>query len=87
MSTLADLNLVPFVRKRVKYGSTHGAIVEELRAAFPRLRGISVRSLKRFCATHNLHASSRCSDRVLDVLVAYGAGIVSTIAKFYFAVI
>ena len=37
-----------------------------------------MRSLKRFCATHNLHATSRCSDRVLDVLVAYGAGIVST---------
>ncbi len=53
------------------------AIVEELRIAFPGVRGISVRSLKRFCAKHNLHSTTRCSDEVLNVLVAYGAGIVS----------
>ncbi len=35
-----------------------------------------MRSLKRLCAKHNLH-STRCSDEVLNVLVAYGAGIAS----------
>ena len=77
MSTFGDLGLLPFVRSRVRSGSTQKAIVEEIRAAFPGVKGISVRSLKRFCATHNVRATSRCSDRVLDILVAYSAGIVS----------
>lgn len=66
----------------MKDGYTQKAIVEELRAALPGVRGISVRSLKRFCASHNLRATSRCSDGVLDVLVAYGAGIVSGLALY-----
>jgi hypothetical protein len=74
---LEDLDVLPFVRTRIKGGGTHKKIVQELRAIFPGVRGISVRSLKRFCAAHNLHATSRCSDQVLDVLVAYGAGTVS----------
>ncbi len=36
-----------------------------------------MRSLKRLCAKHNLHSTTRCSDEVLNVLVAYGTGIVS----------
>ncbi len=36
-----------------------------------------MRSLKRYCAKHNLHSTARCSDEVLNVSVAYGAGIVS----------
>lgn len=77
MSVFEDLNLLPFVKMRVNAGGSHKEIVAELKNIYPGLRGISVRSLKRFCAVHNLHSTSRCSDRVLDVLVAYGAGIVS----------
>ncbi len=76
MSALENLNVLPFVNTRVKNGYT--SKVEELRIVFPGVRGISVRSLKRFCATkHNLHSTTRCSDEVLNVLVAYGAGICS----------
>ncbi len=77
MSALENLNVLPFVNTRLKNGYTRKAIVEELRIAFPGVRGINVRSLKRFCAKHNLHSTARCSDEVLNVLVAYGAGIVS----------
>ena len=77
MSTFERLGLFPYIAGRVRGGSTYGAIVRDLRVALPGVRGISVRSLKRFCAARQLHATSRCSDHVLDILVAYGAGIVS----------
>ena len=77
MSVFRDLNLLHMVERRVKNGFSHRAIVQELKSAFPGVRGISVRSLKRFCADENIHATSRCSDQVLDTLVAYGAGLVS----------
>ena len=81
MSALEELGLLPLVKKRIKSGFTHKTIVEELRAAYPGVRGISLRSLKRFCAAHDLHATSRCSDPALDVLIAYGIGLVSCRAK------
>ena len=77
MSAYEVLGQLSFVAGRIKSGSTHKVIVQELRIAFPGVRGISVRSLKRFCAAYNLHATVRCSNQVLDILVAYGIGIVS----------
>lgn len=77
MASLEALGVLPLVRRRVNSGCTQKAIVEELRRKCPGVQGISVRSLKRFCAIHNVHATSRLSDKVLDVLVACGIGIVS----------
>ena len=68
MSVFERLNLLPYVAGRVQTG----AIVRDLQVLLPGVRGISVRSLKRFCVAHHLHATSRYSDSVLDVLVAYG---------------
>lgn len=79
MSALEALNVLPYVQMRVNSGYTHRAIVEELRNRFPGVRGISVRSLKRFCSVYDLHATSRISDQVLDVLVAFGIGTVSIV--------
>ena len=45
-----------------------------------------MRSLKHFCAAHNLQATSRCSDWVLDVLVSYGIGIVSQVTSYNLAI-
>ncbi len=83
MSAFRDLNLLPIVERRIGSGSTHWAIVQELKAAFPGVRGISIRSLKRFCADQNIHATSRCSDRILDILVACGAGLVSYVEVWF----
>ncbi len=77
MSSLDSLDILPLVQSRVRNGHTHKRIVEELRRTFPGVRGISVRSLKRFCAVYNVYATSRISDQALDVLVAYGVGSVS----------
>ena len=84
MASLENLNVLPLVNCRVQSGYTHRAIVEELRVAFPGVRGISMRSLKRFCAKYNLRSTTRCSDEVLNVLVAYGAGIVSYTVQVHF---
>ena len=77
MSAFDALNLLSFVKRRIQSGASHKAIVEELRNYYPGVRGINIRSLKRFCVAHNLHATARCSDGVLDILVAYVAGTVS----------
>ena len=38
-----------FVRKRVEEGNSHAVISEELQTMFPGLRGLSERSVRRFC--------------------------------------
>ena len=76
MAAFYSLNLLSYVRDRINSGHSHRAIVEQVKAAYPDVRGISIRSLKRFCAAHNLHSTSRCSDHALDLLVEYGVGLV-----------
>ena len=48
-----------FVRKRVEEGNSHAVISEELQTMFPGLRGLSERSVRRFCTDRRL--SRRCS--------------------------
>ena len=84
MSLLDNLDVC---RELIKDGTTYKQIVEKLRYLFPGLRGsrgISVRSVRRYCAAQNLHATSRLSNKDLDVLVAFGIGTVSYLATYYF---
>ena len=60
------------MERRIRSGAKQKTIVEELRALFPGVRGISVRSIKRFCSNHGLHMTMRLNDRALDVVVAFG---------------
>ena len=76
MAALEELGLLPFIRKRIEEGSTYKVLCNELRSMFPGVRGVSVRSIKRFCAVHGLRSTSRLSNRALDVLVAFGVGTV-----------
>ena len=87
MAELDALGVLSLVRRRVNSGCTQKAIVQELHRKCPGVRGISVRSLKRFCAIHNIHATSRLSDKVLDVLVAFGIGIVSYILNLHLLIL
>ncbi|XP_062499233.1 uncharacterized protein LOC134176583 [Corticium candelabrum] len=48
-----------FVRKRVEEGNSHAVISEELQTMFPGLRGLSERSVRRFCTDRGI--SRRCS--------------------------
>lgn len=76
MATLEDLNVFNLIRRRINGGKTHRSIAEELRRLFPSARGVSSRSVRRFCSRHNLHATSRLPSQSLDILVAYGIGMV-----------
>ena len=73
MATLSELGVLPLVALRRKNGSSYKEVSEELRAG---VRGLSVKSLKRICNSHHLHATSRISDNALDILVACGIGMV-----------
>ena len=78
MALLNQLSVLPFISTRRKNGHTYNDIARELRALFPATdRGLSARSIKRFCRANDLHATSRVDDQTLDVLIAFGIGMVS----------
>jgi hypothetical protein len=76
MAALEDLNVGSLIRRHINDGKTHKDIAEELRHLFPGARGVSSRSVRRFCLKHNLHATSRLPIQALDILVGYGIGMV-----------
>lgn len=77
MAHLEDLGVFDLVERLIQRGKTHKAIADDLRRLFPDARrGTSPRSVRRFCAKHHLHTSSRLSEQAVDVLVAYGIGMV-----------
>ena len=53
-------------------GKTYAQIAEELQARHPGERGLSVRSVRRFCFNHGIRSSSGLSDAHLDKVVASG---------------
>ena len=56
-----------FVKKLVYEGKSHEEISEILKATFPIIvRGLSVRSVRRFCSMNDIH---RCKDSRLDEIV------------------
>lgn len=56
-----------FVMKLVQEGKSHEEISEILKATYPSIvRGLSVRSVRRFCSTNDIH---RCKDSTLDEIV------------------
>ena len=50
-------------------------ISEELKGLYPGVRGLSARSIRRFCDENNIHTTSLLSDEDLDRVVS------SSIAK------
>ena len=49
---------------------THTQVSEELRGRFPNLRGLSSRSVRRYCESHAIHKYKPVDDDHLDVVVA-----------------
>ena len=72
---MAVLETIPgieeYIRKRVvEDRATHKVVSEELNLLFPWVsRGLSSRSIRRFCEAHNFHATSRLADTQLDMVV------------------
>ena len=56
-----------FIRKLVYEGKSHEEISEILKTTYPSIvRGLSVRSVRRFCLNNDIH---RCKDSELDMIV------------------
>lgn len=72
---MAVLEAIPgvedYIRKRVvEDRATHKVVSEELKLIYPWIsRGLSSRSIRRFCEAHDFHATSRLADTQLNVVV------------------
>ena len=72
MATIAEIPGIHAYIKRlvVEERRTYREICTELGRSHPMIkRGLSERSLARFCEMHNIHATSRIPDPVLDTVV------------------
>ena len=72
LSTIEELGLGAVVRKRVEEGATHAAIARELGGA--RRRGLSARSVRRYCKKNGIHRSPRLESSSVDVLITWSIG-------------
>ena len=59
-----------FIKKVIIERKSYKSVSEELRVANPSMRGLSSRSIRRFCTEHGIHATSRLTDSHLDRVVA-----------------
>lgn len=64
---------------------THSYVSEQLKHMYPATRGLSVRSVERFCSRHNIHASSRLTDADVDEAVKEAVAMVN-LSSFFFCV-
>ena len=57
---------VDFVRDLVTQGKTHSQVSLLLQEAYPGKRGLSSRSVRRFCLKNGIHAQNRLSNEELE---------------------
>lgn len=57
---------VEYVRLQIQRGRTHAEISKDLKDQNPTKKGLSERSVRRFCHLHNLHYRCRLTQRQLD---------------------
>ena len=72
MATIAGLpGMYTYIRKLVfEERKSHRDISTELKRSYPMIkRGLSEKSVARFCESYNIHATSRISDLALDAAV------------------
>ena len=80
-------NVEHFIREKiVNERKTLRDVSRELTAMNPGMRGISARSIRRFCHQHNIHATSRLSRFQLDRVVATSIKKVHNMLCHYYAV-
>ena len=79
MATLAQLpNIEQFVTQKVVFERmSYEAVSEEIKRYFGSTRGMSIRSVRRFCVKRGICRTSHLSDTELDVVVSNGVGKVS----------
>lgn len=72
MATLATLpGIEDFMKQKVVVErQSYESVSDELRRTNPSMRGLSSRSIRRFCAERGIRATSRLNDAQLDKVVA-----------------
>lgn len=72
MAALEEISGIEgFIRRRVEFKrETHEQISEALQQLYPGTKGLSSRSVRRFCNNHNIHATSRLSPPELSRVVS-----------------
>lgn len=72
MTTISELpGIYASIRRMVvDEQRTHQDVSRELRRSYPTIRrGLSSRSVARFCERHSIHSTSRIADQDLDNVV------------------
>ena len=59
-----------FIKRCVEKGETYSTISLRLKSMLPRTRGLSERSVRRFCKKLNIHPYSHLSNGQLDSITA-----------------
>ena len=84
MSSLGDFE--EFIRDKVeKERWTHKQVSVFLERNHPGQRGLSARSVERFCSCKGIHKTPRIDDQKLDEAVSRATDMVSNIVFFYCA--
>ena len=79
VSGIADIISKMITEERKSYES----VSRELKTyhLHPTLRGLSARSVRRYCESHGIHRSSRLNDQQLDVAVRSSVARVTLLLK------
>ena len=68
-SVLANLDCEDYICQRIQSGATHSRISIELQQLYPGIRGLSSRSVRRFCSERGIHYSSGFTNSQVENLV------------------
>ena len=77
------MNSIPGIEQLVRLKvvterKSHRIVSQELKDAYPNLaRGLSERSVRRFCSLNRIHVTSRLTDTNLDRVVSSSVSMVS----------
>lgn len=71
---MATISNIPGIKdtlyeKIVTRRMTYCQISQELQQLYPNIKGISARSIRRYCSDNGLHRTSRLTDHELDRVV------------------
>ena len=69
---------VDYIKERVKNKGTHKEIASDLQQLFPNSRGLSERSVRRFCSLKGIHYASRLSAPEVNEVVESAVSQVSS---------
>jgi hypothetical protein len=71
MATVATIpGIEGFIKQKVvTERNSYEFVSDELRRLYPTVRGLSARSVRRFCKEHDFHSTARLTDHQLDSVV------------------